>query len=386
MTSIPGCARHRRRDRRCRIGLLPRAGRRAGDPARGGDAGLRGHRPEPRVHLGPHPQEGPGARSRDDDPRAPAGAGRRSSARTSTSRRTAGMVFFSDERQTAVMARVRGPARRRRPADDAASPATRRASSPRPAPRDVVGATFCELDAQVEPTLWVRAFAAAARRLGADIREGVRVERLIRDGDRIVGAETSEGPIMAGEVILAAGGWSPALAATVGLELPDPPDAPPDRPDAADADARRGTSSTARRRSSSTRSSRTCRPTTTRLFMNDVEWRYDMLLLEGFAQKADGSYLLGCAMDYPGFVWDADLRGVSLINELMMAHVPRLREAGFDQGLGWRPAVHGGQPPDHRPFPRRGRLGRSRRATSSATALGRRPDASWRPSSRARSR
>ena len=70
------------------------------------------------------------------------------------------------------------------------------------------------------------------------------------------------------------------------------------------------------------------------LFVNDTEWRYDMLLLEGFAQKADGSYLLGCAMDYPGFVWEADLRGVSLINELFMEHIPRLREAGFDRAWG----------------------------------------------------
>ena len=65
------------------------------------------------------------------------------------------------------------------------------------------------------------------------------------------------------------------------------------------------------------------------LFVNDVEWRYDMLLLEGFCQKADGSYLLGCSMDYPGFLWDADLRGVSLINEVLMEHVPRFRDAGF---------------------------------------------------------
>jgi glycine/D-amino acid oxidase-like deaminating enzyme len=34
-------------------------------------------------------------------------------------------------------------------------------------------------------------------------------------------------------------------------------------------------------------------------------------------------------MDYPGFQWDADLRGVSLINEVLMEHVPRFREAGF---------------------------------------------------------
>jgi glycine/D-amino acid oxidase-like deaminating enzyme len=39
-------------------------------------------------------------------------------------------------------------------------------------------------------------------------------------------------------------------------------------------------------------------------------------------------------MDYPGFVWDADLRGVSLINDILMDHVPRLREAGFDRAWG----------------------------------------------------
>jgi glycine/D-amino acid oxidase-like deaminating enzyme len=243
-----------------------------------------------------------------------------------------GMVFFSDERQAPVMAEFVA----QRVTDGLPmtliSGAEARDLAPL-LPPEVVGATFCELDAQVEPTLWVRAFASAASRHGAEIREGVRVERLLREGDRIVGAETSEGPIMAGEVVLAAGGWSPSLAAAVDVELPIHPmrlqivqthpmpletrhviyginalkqySIVQDLPSFDDS-----------------------------LFTSEAEWRYDMLLLEGLAQKADGSYLLGCAMDYPGFVWDADLRGVSLINELWMQHVPRLREAGFDKAWG----------------------------------------------------
>jgi glycine/D-amino acid oxidase-like deaminating enzyme len=241
-----------------------------------------------------------------------------------------GMVFYSDERQAPVM----GELVAQRVADGVPmsllSGAEARERAPI-LPDDVVGATFCELDAQVDPTLWVRAFAAAAARLGADVREGIRVERLLRDGDRIVGVETPEGTIHAEEVVLAAGGWTPGLAATAGLELPihpmrlqivqTRPFEVETRPVVYGAMALKQYSIFQDLPSFDDS-----------LFVNEIEWRYDMLLLEGFCQKADGSYLLGCSMDYPGFVWDADLRGVALINEIFMDHVPRLREAGFDRG------------------------------------------------------
>jgi len=243
-----------------------------------------------------------------------------------------GMVFFSDERQAAVM----GEFVAQRVADgipmSLISGDEARELAPL-LPPAVVGATFCELDAQVEPTLWVRAFASAAARLGADIREGIRVQRLLREGDRIVGVETSEGPITAGEVVLAAGGWSAKLAATAGIELPIHPmrlqivqtlPMPMETRHVVYG-------STALKQYSVFQDLPSFDDN---LFVNDVEWRYDMLLLEGLCQKADGSYLLGCAMDYPGFVWEADLRGVSLINEILMEHVPGLREAGFARAWG----------------------------------------------------
>ena len=243
-----------------------------------------------------------------------------------------GMVFFSDERQAPVMAEFVA----QRVADGVPmsliSGADARDLAP-VLPPEVVGATFCELDAQVEPTLWVRAFASAAARLGADVREGVRVERLLREGDRIIGAETSEGRILAGQIVLAAGGWSPALAASAGIELPIHPMRLQIVQTLPMPHETRHViyGSTALKQYSIFQDLPSYDDS---LFVSEAEWRYDMLLLEGFAQKADGSYLLGCAMDYPGFVWDADLRGVSLINELMMDHVPRLREAGFARAWG----------------------------------------------------
>jgi glycine/D-amino acid oxidase-like deaminating enzyme len=242
-------------------------------------------------------------------------------------RMNGGLVFFHDERQAPVMREFV----EHRNADGVPmsllSGDEARDLVPL-LPPTVLGATFCALDAQVEPTLWVRAFASAAQRLGADIREGVRVRRLLRESDRIVGVETSEGEIEAREVVLAAGGWTPELAATAGLELPIHPmrlqivqtlPMPVETRHVIYG-------ATALKQYSVFQDLPSFDDS---LFVNDVEWRHDMLLLESFCQKADGSYLLGCSMDYPGFLWDADLRGVSLINEVLMEHVPRFRDAGF---------------------------------------------------------
>ena len=238
-----------------------------------------------------------------------------------------GLVFFHDERQAPVMREfveqrnADGVPMSLLLGDDA------RELVPL-LPPEVLGATYCALDAQVEPTLWVMAFAEAARCHGAQVREGVRVQRLLREGDRVVGVETSEGEIEAGEVVLAAGGWTPELAGTIGLQLPIHPmrlqivqtlPMP--------AETRHVVyGATALKQYAVFQDLPSFDDS---LFVNDVEWRHDMLLLESFCQKADGSYLLGCSMDYPGFRWDADLRGVSLINEILMEHVPRFREAGF---------------------------------------------------------
>jgi sarcosine oxidase, subunit beta len=69
--------------------------------------------------------------------------------------------------------------------------------------------------------LTLSAFARAARRLGATLREGVAVTGLTRDpGGRVIGVETSGGAIGAALVISAQNIWSQEVAAWTGIALP----------------------------------------------------------------------------------------------------------------------------------------------------------------------
>jgi sarcosine oxidase subunit beta len=89
---------------------------------------------------------------------------------------------------------------------------------------DLAAASFCPTDGHANPILTVHAFADAARHHGAEIRTGVHVMALIADGDRVTGVETSQGPIHAGTVIVAAGIYTSRLLAPllapIGFSLP----------------------------------------------------------------------------------------------------------------------------------------------------------------------
>ncbi|MEP9353783.1 sarcosine oxidase subunit beta family protein [Xanthobacter sp. KR7-65] len=63
-------------------------------------------------------------------------------------------------------------------------------------------------------------YARAADRLGVDIVQNCEVTGFIRDGDAVVGVETTRGPIRAGKVGLAVAGSTSRLARHLGLRLP----------------------------------------------------------------------------------------------------------------------------------------------------------------------
>lgn len=64
------------------------------------------------------------------------------------------------------------------------------------------------------------AFARRADAYGVDFIQHCEVTGFLRDGDRVVGVQTSRGPIRAGRVGLAAAGHTSVLAATAGIRLP----------------------------------------------------------------------------------------------------------------------------------------------------------------------
>jgi D-amino-acid dehydrogenase len=87
----------------------------------------------------------------------------------------------------------------------------------------VVGGVFYREDARVVPDQLVRALANSATEAGATLHEGVTVFDVLRDADRVREVRTSAGTLTPRQVVLAAGAWSPALAASLGLRIPIQP-------------------------------------------------------------------------------------------------------------------------------------------------------------------
>jgi glycine/D-amino acid oxidase-like deaminating enzyme len=72
-----------------------------------------------------------------------------------------------------------------------------------------------------DPYRTAQAFAAAARRGGADIRQGTAVTGVLASRGRVTGVQLASGErLAAGAVVIAAGPWSVALAAPHGIGLP----------------------------------------------------------------------------------------------------------------------------------------------------------------------
>ncbi len=88
--------------------------------------------------------------------------------------------------------------------------------------REAAVAYFPE-DASVDPYMLTQAYAHAARLRGAVIREGVNVTAIRREGDRVIGLETSEGFYASHVVIAAAGAWTGVLTWQIGIGLPMAP-------------------------------------------------------------------------------------------------------------------------------------------------------------------
>lgn len=85
---------------------------------------------------------------------------------------------------------------------------------------DLVGGLHLAKDGQTNPIDVTMALAKGARMNGATVREGVTVTKILTDGDKVTGVETSQGTIRARKVVLTGGMWSRDLAKQVGVVLP----------------------------------------------------------------------------------------------------------------------------------------------------------------------
>ncbi len=83
----------------------------------------------------------------------------------------------------------------------------------------VKSGSFHKLDGIAEPAKLMELYEKGAKANGVKIRSEVEVERLVKDGGKVVGVETKDGFIKADKVILAAGPQSPELAKTIGVDI-----------------------------------------------------------------------------------------------------------------------------------------------------------------------
>lgn len=72
----------------------------------------------------------------------------------------------------------------------------------------------------VDPVRTVETFAALAREAGAVTRIGVKVNSIAIEGERVIGVDTSQGRILADDVVVATGPWSGPLLAAIGFDAP----------------------------------------------------------------------------------------------------------------------------------------------------------------------
>lgn len=90
---------------------------------------------------------------------------------------------------------------------------------------DAVMASYAPEDGHANPRLAAPAFARAARRAGADLREGVEVLGIAKGSDDFV-VETTAGNFRAPVVQVSAGAWGRAMAAAFGEDVPLVPRGP----------------------------------------------------------------------------------------------------------------------------------------------------------------
>jgi len=90
--------------------------------------------------------------------------------------------------------------------------------------RDVIGLVECASDSSLNPMALVYGLIEGAKRNGARVYPRHEVASILRDTSGSVrGVATSSGELLAPQVVLTAGVWTPQIASTAGVEVPIKP-------------------------------------------------------------------------------------------------------------------------------------------------------------------
>jgi glycine/D-amino acid oxidase-like deaminating enzyme len=241
-----------------------------------------------------------------------------------------GLIYFTDEAQVPVFTEF-VEARRADGLDMHLIDGAEVRKLVEPIRSDVVGASYCTDDAQINTPTVVAALAAGAIAEGADIREGVTVTQLLYDGDRVVGVDSTAGKFYADTVVVASGPWTEKLMDASGLKvnvgrerlqvIASKPVAPQIRPIVYGP-------STAKQYALF----RDLPSWDEDAFTTDIERELGAWMLALAAQRANGEILFGCPMDYPADVdHSPTIQGLKAIAQYVAEDFPGLGDIAVDR-------------------------------------------------------
>lgn len=176
----------------------------------------------------------------------------------------------------------------------------------------VRAALYYPNDHQVLPLVLAQALARAAVDLGAMLREGAGIDRLITEGDRVLGVGIGGETVHAAEVVIAGGAWASSWAETLRTPIPVRPV--------------RGQMVALRTAGSGLR--------------NVVSFNEGYMLT-----KPDGSTYVGTTVEDVGYDARPTAAGIGGLLALVPRLAPRLADATFSSAwAGLRPGTADGRP------------------------------------------
>jgi len=177
---------------------------------------------------------------------------------------------------------------------------------------DIRAALYYPDNHQVMPRDLARALARAAVDLGTVLREGAPVDRVLTDGDRVIGVAIGGEAVHTGEVVIANGAWASAWSDALHTPIPIRP---------------------VRGQMVALRTSRTA-------LRNVVSSAEGYLLT-----KPDGSTYVGTTVEEAGYDARPTAAGIGRLLAMVPRLVPRLADATFESAwAGLRPATSDGLP------------------------------------------
>jgi glycine oxidase len=177
---------------------------------------------------------------------------------------------------------------------------------------DIRAALYYPNDHQVMPLTLARALARMAADLGAVVREGVAVDRLLTEGERVVGVAIGDERVHAGEVVIANGAWASSWSDALKAPIPVRP----------------------------------VRGQMVALRTIGTELRHVVSSVEGYLiTKADGATYVGTTVEEAGFDARPTASGIARLLALAPRLMPRLADATFSAAwAGLRPGTADGRP------------------------------------------